>query len=189
MSCTESSWSFTFFWQQYRQLFGGELDTVHLLNRTSGLFFRIVQDELWDSVLTEGQDDVMLYPVVASQLPIGRVPGHMFGWGGGNMRHLCRLLEGMGYRKVAGLIDNDQQAIVPKLKREFPGFIFFTIPAKDVRDKDEVEARPPVEGLLQNARVLREEYRERMLSIFEALRVAFEGEANQATASPIGSDG
>ncbi len=82
MSCTESSWSFTFFWQQYRQLFGGELDTVHLLNRTSGLFFRIVQDELWDSVLTEGQDDVMLYPVVASQLPIGRVPGHIFGWGG-----------------------------------------------------------------------------------------------------------
>lgn len=104
------------------------------------------------------------------------------------MRHLCRLLEGMGYRKVAGLLDSDQQAIVPKLKREFPGFIFFTIPAKDVRDKDEVEARPPVEGLLQNARVLREEYRERMLSIFEALRVAFEREANQATTSLIGSD-
>lgn len=38
-------------WQQYRQLFGDEPDTVHLLNRTSGLFFKIVQDELWDSVL------------------------------------------------------------------------------------------------------------------------------------------
>jgi len=38
-------------WQQYRQLFGDELETVHLLNRTSGLFFKIVQDELWDSVL------------------------------------------------------------------------------------------------------------------------------------------
>ncbi|MCW2064805.1 UNVERIFIED_ORG: hypothetical protein M2420_000124 [Stenotrophomonas maltophilia] len=38
-------------WQQYRQLFGGDPDTVHLLNRTSGLFFKIVQDELWDSVL------------------------------------------------------------------------------------------------------------------------------------------
>ncbi len=38
-------------WQQYRQLFGGDADTVHLLNRTSGLFFKIVQDELWDSVL------------------------------------------------------------------------------------------------------------------------------------------
>lgn len=38
-------------WQQYRQLFGDDPDTVHLLNRTSGLFFKIVQDELWDSVL------------------------------------------------------------------------------------------------------------------------------------------
>src|SRR5690606_37010258 len=38
-------------WQQYRQLFGDCPDTVGLLNRTSGLFFKIVQDELWDSVL------------------------------------------------------------------------------------------------------------------------------------------
>lgn len=38
-------------WQQYRQLFGCDSDTVHLLNRTAGLFFKIIQDELWDSVL------------------------------------------------------------------------------------------------------------------------------------------
>ncbi|SFW55438.1 hypothetical protein SAMN03159511_4382 [Pseudomonas sp. NFACC19-2] len=38
-------------WQQYRQLFGDDIETVNLLNRTSGLFFKIVQDELWDSVL------------------------------------------------------------------------------------------------------------------------------------------
>lgn len=38
-------------WQQYRQLFGSEPETVHLLNRTAGFFFKIVQDELWDSVL------------------------------------------------------------------------------------------------------------------------------------------
>lgn len=38
-------------WQQYRQMFGSGHETVQLLNRTSGLFFKIVQDELWDSVL------------------------------------------------------------------------------------------------------------------------------------------
>lgn len=38
-------------WQQYRQLFGTDGETVQLLNRTAGLFFKIVQDELWDSVL------------------------------------------------------------------------------------------------------------------------------------------
>lgn len=38
-------------WQQYRQLFGTDTETVELVNRTAGLFFKIVQDELWDSVL------------------------------------------------------------------------------------------------------------------------------------------
>ncbi|KAF1715479.1 hypothetical protein CSC74_12955 [Pseudoxanthomonas yeongjuensis] len=38
-------------WQQYRQLFGKDSDTVHLLNRMAGLFFKIIQDEIWDSVL------------------------------------------------------------------------------------------------------------------------------------------
>jgi len=38
-------------WQQYRQLYGSDPEVIHLLNRTAGLFFKIVQDELWDSVL------------------------------------------------------------------------------------------------------------------------------------------
>jgi hypothetical protein len=38
-------------WQQYQQLFGAEQETVSLLNRSAGLFFKIIQDELWDSVL------------------------------------------------------------------------------------------------------------------------------------------
>ncbi|KWV16872.1 hypothetical protein ISN34_00425 [Xanthomonas translucens pv. translucens] len=38
-------------WQQYRQLFGSNKETVALLNRTASLFFKIVQDEIWDSVL------------------------------------------------------------------------------------------------------------------------------------------
>jgi hypothetical protein len=38
-------------WQQFRQLYGTNEETVQLLNRTAGLFFKVVQDELWDSVL------------------------------------------------------------------------------------------------------------------------------------------
>lgn len=143
-------------------------------------------------VLTEGQDDVMLYPVVASQLPIGRVPGQLFGWGvggAGNMGHICRLLQEMGYRKVAGLLDNDQEAALPRLRAEFPCFTFITILAKDVRDKDEVVARPAVKGLLEKGKVLRPEYRESMVLVFEEIQRAFGEEATQATTSPIESDG
>lgn len=133
-------------------------------------------------VLTEGQDDVMLYPVVARQLSIGHVPGHLFGWGvggAGNMQHLCRLLQEMGYKKVAGLLDNDQVATLPKLEKDFPDYKFFAIPAKDVRDKDAVDARPAVTGLLENARSLRAEYRQSMELIFESIRAAFGGNMPQ----------
>lgn len=45
-------------WQQYRQLFGVNEEAVHLLNRTAGLFFKVVQDELWTS---RGQSSLSLY--------------------------------------------------------------------------------------------------------------------------------
>ncbi|WP_421549104.1 hypothetical protein [Pseudomonas sp. QD4] len=38
-------------WQQYTQLYGDSEDTVSVLNRRAGFFFRVVQGELWDSVL------------------------------------------------------------------------------------------------------------------------------------------
>ena len=37
-------------WRQYRELYA-DGDTIEVLNRTAGLFFKIVQDELWDSML------------------------------------------------------------------------------------------------------------------------------------------
>lgn len=37
-------------WEQYRQLYT-DPDTIDVLNRTAGLFFKIVQNELWDSIL------------------------------------------------------------------------------------------------------------------------------------------
>lgn len=37
-------------WQQYRELYA-DAGTIDVLNRTAGMFFKIVQDELWDSML------------------------------------------------------------------------------------------------------------------------------------------
>lgn len=38
-------------WQQYVQLYGTSVENVDILNNTAGLFFKVVQTELWDSVL------------------------------------------------------------------------------------------------------------------------------------------
>ena len=38
-------------WQQYVQLYGTSVENINILNQTASLFFRVIQDELWDSVL------------------------------------------------------------------------------------------------------------------------------------------
>lgn len=38
-------------WQEYRVLYGTSEEQLQVVNRAAGFFFKIVQDELWDSVL------------------------------------------------------------------------------------------------------------------------------------------
>lgn len=127
-------------------------------------------------VLTEGQDDVMLYPEVVSQLPIGRMPGHLFGWGVGgadNMSHVCRVLSDLGYKRVAALLDNDQLDKLDALRSAYPAYKFYVIPAKDVRDKGVVDAKPAVEGLLEGGKTLRVQYQAALQSIFQEIDTHF----------------
>ena len=88
-------------------------------------------------ILTEGQEDVLLYPRIADQLGI-QVAGSFFGWGVGgasNVAHLCLILRDLGFTKVAGLLDGDKENEADSLKRNFPEFYFDCIPAKDIRSK------------------------------------------------------
>ena len=43
-------------WEQYKQLYGESEETVRTLNETAGLFFMVVQDSLWDSVIQGSAD-------------------------------------------------------------------------------------------------------------------------------------
>ena len=38
-------------WQQYRELYGSKPERIELLNQSSPMFFRVVQDTLWDDTL------------------------------------------------------------------------------------------------------------------------------------------
>lgn len=40
-----------FKWQQYRELYGSRATRIELLNQSSPMFFRIIQDTLWDDTL------------------------------------------------------------------------------------------------------------------------------------------
>lgn len=122
-------------------------------------------------VLVEGSDDVIYYERVASQLGL-EIPGNFFGWGVGgadNMGLFAKLLEELGFRSVAGLVDNDRAHVVGRLNDEFPDYRFYSIPAPDVRTKAARAAEPEVVGLLDRQYTVREEFRAATRAILEDL--------------------
>ncbi len=130
------------------------------------LFFQ--EDQI---ILTEGQEDVLLYPRIAGQLSLP-IHGNFFGWGAGgagNIRHLCLILRDLGFVKVAAILDGDKVAEAVELHREFPDYFFQCIPAKDIRTKPARSAAVAVEGLLDEKLALKSEFEAPLRDLFIAL--------------------
>jgi len=149
------------------QLSSGNLFNPHVFGLDAKeLFFQ--EDKI---ILTEGQEDVLLYPLVAEQLGL-KIVGNFFGWGAGgasNITHLCQILKDLGFVKVAGLLDSDKIDEVNKLRIDFPDYFFDCIPAKDIRTKPARKQTEEVTGLLDAKKVLKPEYEDPMKNLFTLL--------------------
>lgn len=150
-----------------KKLSDGNLYNPHVFGLDAReLFFQ--EDRI---ILTEGQEDVLLYPRVAEQLGI-EITGNFFGWGVGgasNVAHLCRILKSLGFKKVAGLLDGDKTAEADSLKKDFPDFYFDCIPAKDIRTKPARKATEEVAGLLDSKMTIKAEFVEPMTAMLSGL--------------------
>lgn len=106
-------------------------------------------------VILEGQEDV----IFLSKLdPVGKLDGaSIFGWGSGgaaNMTNVCGVLHALGHNKVVGILDNNRPDDIAALRKSWPGFGFFELPAPDIRTKKAQKARSRVDGVVgQNGRV------------------------------------
>lgn len=149
------------------KLAGGNYYNPHVFGLDAReLFFQ--EDRI---ILTEGQEDVMLYPRVAEQVDM-KISGSFFGWGtggAGNVSHLCRILSDLGFNKVAGLLDGDKPDEVKLLSELFPDYFFRCIPAMDIRTKPARRATGEVAGLLDSDLALKEEYRDAMSALLSEL--------------------
>lgn len=150
-----------------RKLSEGNIYNPHVFGlNAKELFF---QDDY--VILTEGQEDVLLYPRVAEQLGVP-LKGNFFGWGAGgagNIVHICQVLKDLGFKKVAGILDGDKKTEVVKLIDDFPEFFFTNIPANDIRTKPARGASDQVIGLLDDNLVVKPELASATAKIFEAL--------------------
>ena len=149
------------------KLSSGNLYNPHVFGLDSKeLFFQ--DDKI---ILTEGQEDVLLLPNIASQLE-KKLIGNFFGWGAGgagNIQHLCTILKDLGYEKVAGILDGDKSDEKETLDKAFPEYFFVCIPAKDIRTKPARKAVDEVEGLLDSEKYIKPEYTDSMAQLFDSL--------------------
>jgi len=101
-------------------------------------------------ILVEGQEDVVCYRAIAEQLG-HQLADNFWGWGvggAGNFALIAEVLKEMGFTKVVGVLDANQESTVAALATQFPTFKFFQIPTNDVRTKQPILAKPAVVGLL-----------------------------------------
>lgn len=123
-------------------------------------------------ILAEGQEDVLLLPNIAEQLQ-ETVLGHFFGWGvggAGNIKHICRILSDLGFKKVAAVLDGDKLKEVKELNEQFPEYFVCAIPAEDIRTKEPRKEAKGVEGILDRKLQVRPEYAEDMKRLLSDVR-------------------
>ncbi len=119
-------------------------------------------------ILVEGQEDVIFYKRILELLD-QTLNGSFYGWGIGgapNMRKILNLLVDLGYKKVVGILDNNMEQLKKELEREYERYKFILLPTEDIRNKKEVKAKPPKEGLIDYAgNKIKDQYKEDILKI------------------------
>lgn len=123
-------------------------------------------------ILTEGQDDVLYYREYF-QKKYPNINWNFFGWGVGGaekMKLISSILKDLGFRKVIGILDRDKIDFCQNLEKEFPEYKFLTIPAKDVRDKEERKQKDAVSGLFKDVGELKQEYQNEMDTIENSIK-------------------
>ena len=128
-------------------------------------------------VVLEGQDDVLYYPKALEQLEIkGQLPAdsssylreRFFGWGAGGadkVDKIVAVLHDLGFTRVAAILDNDKRGLIPDLEKGFPDYFFRSIPADDIRTKDESRAT----GLLDKNYAIHPEFEAETARLFNEI--------------------
>lgn len=118
-------------------------------------------------ILVEGQEDVVYYTRLVKNIA-PKLENRFFGWGvggAGNIETISSLLHDLGFNKVAVIVDKNKKNLLPDLKQKFKEYHFDSIPAEDVRTKEEKTSKETY-GLFDKNDFLRSEFEEETEDLF-----------------------
>ncbi len=127
-------------------------------------------------ILVEGQDDVLGYRRVFEQLN-NVPPASIYGWGVGGaskMGIVAQLLKDLGFRRVYGLLDKNQETTAKDLSTKFPKYKFSVLPSEDIRTKPGRRAQDGTYGFLDNDEKIRPEYQDEAKRLMSEINAFFE---------------
>ena len=118
-------------------------------------------------ILTEGQEDVIMYNKAANAVNM-QLNGTFFGWGSGgssNISKIATTLSDLGYKKVVAIFDGDKPDDLKRFNEQFPTYTGLIISAPDIRDKPSI-SKPQKDGIMTQRGELKEQYKDEMIGLF-----------------------
>lgn len=135
------------------------------------LFF--LEDKI---ILVEGQEDVIMYSIAAETIGID-IDGSFFGWGVGGapkMPKILKILQELGYQKVATIFDGDKLEDKKNLEKDYPTYKFFNISTEDIRDKPEIINKAAKNGMMTIKGKLKDDYIKEMTTLLQSVNNCFD---------------
>ena len=126
-------------------------------------------------IITEGQEDVIMYNKAATELGM-KLSGNFFGWGSGgasNISKIATILQELGYKKVIAVFDGDKPEDLEKFEEQFPTYSGMIISESDVRDKPCLN-KPAKSGLMTQAGKIKAGYENEIKELFAKINAYLE---------------
>lgn len=120
-------------------------------------------------IITEGQEDVVLYPLVIKELDLN-YNFSFFGFGAGganNITKIASIFKCLGFSNIGAIFDGDQKERYEQFNTDYADVNYkaWIIPADDIRDKDERN----IKGLLDENLKLKVEFKDELMKIFKEI--------------------
>lgn len=125
-------------------------------------------------IITEGQEDVVMYTKAAESVQIV-LAGTFFGWGSGgasNISKIAKILMDLGYKKVVAIFDGDKVTEKIQFEQTYPTYCCQIISAPDVRDKPEIFKQAKL-GIMTESGAIKDDKRTEIINLFQNINGYF----------------